>query len=53
MTAPLASEHPILQARASGETSADVSFEQLYELYKRPVCAWLSLRLPAADADDL
>jgi DNA-directed RNA polymerase specialized sigma24 family protein len=53
MTAPLASEHPILQARASGEVSADVSFEQLYELYKRPVYAWLSLRLPASDADDL
>src|SRR5215510_13962837 len=53
MTVPLASEHPILQARASGEVSADVSFEQLYELYKRPVYAWLSLRLPASDADDL
>src|SRR5262245_17145695 len=53
MTAPLASEHPILQARASGEVSADVSFEQLYELYQRPVYAWLSLRLPASDADDL
>jgi len=53
MIAPLASEHPILQARASGEVSADLSFEQLYELYKRPVHAWLSLRLPASDADDL
>src|SRR5262245_17963837 len=53
MTVPLASEHPILQARASGEVSADVSFEQLYDLYQRPVYAWLSLRLPASDADDL
>jgi DNA-directed RNA polymerase specialized sigma24 family protein len=53
MTVPLASEHSILQARASGEVSADVSFEQLYALYQRPVYAWLSLRLPASDADDL
>src|SRR5262245_38753610 len=53
MTAPLASEHPILQARAAGEVSADVSFEQLYELYKRPVHAWLPLRLPTSAADDL
>src|SRR5262245_59711649 len=53
MTAPLASEHLILQARASGDVSADVSFEQLYELYQRPVYAWLSLRLPPSDADDL
>jgi len=53
MTAPLESEHPILQARASGQVSADVSFEQLYELYRKPVHAWLSLRLPASDADDL
>jgi DNA-directed RNA polymerase specialized sigma24 family protein len=53
MSALLASEHPILQARASGEVSADVSFEHLYELYKRPVHTWLSLRLAASDADDL
>ena len=53
MTVPQASEHPILLARASGEVSADVSFEQLYGLYQRPVYAWLSLRLPASDADDL
>jgi DNA-directed RNA polymerase specialized sigma24 family protein len=53
MTVPLASEHPILQARASGEVSADVSFEQLYDLYRRPVSAWLTLRVPASDADDL
>src|ERR1700754_5230105 len=53
MTVPLASEHPILLARASGEVSADVSFEQLYDLYQRPGDAWLSLRLPASDADDL
>jgi DNA-directed RNA polymerase specialized sigma24 family protein len=53
MTVPLASEHPILLARASGELSADVSFERLYELYQRPVYAWLSLRVPASDADDL
>ena len=53
MTVPLASEHSILQARASGEVSADVSFEQLYALYQQPVYAWLSLRLPASDADDL
>jgi len=53
MTAPLESEHPILHARASGQVSADVSFERLYELYRKPVHAWLSLRLPASDADDL
>jgi len=53
MTVPLASEHPILLARASGEVSADVSFERLYDLYQRPVYAWLSLRVPASDADDL
>ena len=53
MTVPLASEHLILQARASEEVSADVSFEQLYDLYKRPVYAWLSLRLTPSDADDL
>jgi len=53
MTAPLGSEHPILRARASGEVSADLSFEQLYELYRQPVHAWLSFRLPASDADDL
>ena len=53
MTGPVPSEHPVLVARASGEVSADVSFEQLYHLYRRPVYAWLSLRLPASDADDL
>lgn len=53
MTGPVATEHPILLARASGEVSVDVSFEQLYDLYQRPVYAWLSLRLPASDADDL
>jgi len=53
MTVPPASEHRILVARASGEVSAEVSFEQLYGLYQRPVYAWLSLRLPASDADDL
>ena len=53
MTVPLASEHPILRARLTGEVSADASFEQLYDLYGRPVHAWLSLRLGAADADDL
>ena len=53
MTVPLASEHPILQARATGEVSADVSFERLYDLYKRPVYAWLALRVKPADADDL
>jgi len=53
MTVPLASEHPILQARASAEVSADVSFEQLYDLYKRPVYAWLALRAKPSDADDI
>ena len=53
MTVPLASEHPILQARASAEVSADVSFEQLYDLYKRPVYAWLALRVRPSDADDI
>jgi DNA-directed RNA polymerase specialized sigma24 family protein len=53
MTVPLASEHPILKSRASGEVDADVSFEQLYELYKRPVYAWLALRVKPSDADDL
>jgi DNA-directed RNA polymerase specialized sigma24 family protein len=53
MTVPLASEHPILQARAAGEVSADVSFDQLYDLYRRPVYAWLALRLKSADVDDL
>jgi RNA polymerase sigma factor (sigma-70 family) len=53
MTGPLGSEYPILQARASGQVSAEVSFEQLYELYRKPVRAWLSLRLPSSDADDL
>jgi len=53
MTVPLASEHPVLQARLAGEVSADVSFEQLYDLYRQPVSAWLSLRVKPADADDL
>jgi DNA-directed RNA polymerase specialized sigma24 family protein len=53
MTGPVAPEHPILEARARGAVSADVSFEQLYELYKRPVWAWLALRLQGADVDDL
>jgi DNA-directed RNA polymerase specialized sigma24 family protein len=53
MTVPLASEHPILQSRASGEVSADASFDQLYDLYKRPVYSWLALRVKPADADDL
>src|SRR5262245_45222936 len=53
MNVPMTSEHPILVARASGEASADVSFERLYHLYQRPVYAWLSLRVPASDADDL
>jgi DNA-directed RNA polymerase specialized sigma24 family protein len=49
---PLVSEHAILQARAEGTVSAEVSFEQLYSLYKRPVTAWLMVRLPPADADE-
>jgi len=53
MTVPLASEHPILQARAAGAVSADVSFEQLYDLYQRPVYAWLAVRLQSPDVDDL
>jgi hypothetical protein len=39
MTVSLASEHPILRARLAGEVSADASFEQLYDLYRRPVHA--------------
>lgn len=53
MTVPLASEHPILQARAEGSATADASFEQLYDLYKRPVYAWLALRVRTPDVDDL
>jgi len=30
-----------------------VSFEQLYDLYQRPVYAWLAVRLQSPDVDDL
>jgi DNA-directed RNA polymerase specialized sigma24 family protein len=53
MNVPLASEHPILQARAEGSATADASFEQLYDLYKRPVYAWLAMRVRTPDVDDL
>src|SRR5262245_39465745 len=53
MTSPVGSEHQILEARARGAVSADVSFERLYELYKRPVRAWLALRLQGSDVEDV
>jgi RNA polymerase sigma factor (sigma-70 family) len=53
MSVPSASEHPILQARAAGTVSAEVSFEQLYSLYRRTVYAWLMFRVGRADVDDL
>jgi DNA-directed RNA polymerase specialized sigma24 family protein len=53
MTASERSEHSILQTRADGAVSADVSFEQLYDLYKRLVFAWLAVRVHAPDVDDL
>ena len=48
-----AHEQSILRARASGEVSADHGFEGLYALYAPLVLAWLRLRVPRADAEDL
>lgn len=47
------SEQPILRARAAGTVTAEESFQELYSLYKRPVYAWLAMRVGSADADDL
>ena len=46
-------EPPILRACARGGLSPAASFEQLYSLYAPTVLAWLALRVPQADADDL
>lgn len=46
-------EQPILRARARGQVSAEVAFEQLYSLYAPAVLGWLMLRVDAGDADDL
>jgi len=51
--AAAANEQRILRARATGLVSADQGFEELYSLYAPTVLAWLRLRLPRADADDL
>lgn len=48
-----ANEQSVLRARATGEVSADQGFEQLYALYAPLVLAWLRLRAPRADAEDL
>jgi RNA polymerase sigma-70 factor, ECF subfamily len=46
-------EQSTLRARARGELSADAGFERLHALYSPAVLAWLRLRLPRADAEDL
>jgi RNA polymerase sigma factor (sigma-70 family) len=48
-----ATEQSVLRARARGELSADQGFEALYSLYAPLVLAWLRLRAPRADAEDL
>jgi len=48
-----AHEQTILRARATGEVSADQGFERLHALYAPSVLAWLRLRVPRADAEDL
>jgi len=55
MARPLhaAQEQTILRARATGEVSADRGFESLHALYAPSVLAWLRLRVPRADAEDL
>ena len=50
---PAANEQRVLRARAAGEVSADQGFEQLYTLYAPLVLAWLRLRTPRSDAEDL
>jgi RNA polymerase sigma factor (sigma-70 family) len=48
-----ANEQSILRARARGEVSAEQGFEKLYALHAPLVLAWLRLRVPRADAEDL
>lgn len=50
---PARSEQQILRARARGEVSAEVSFEQLYTLYGKPVLAWIAMRAGPGHVDDL
>jgi RNA polymerase sigma factor (sigma-70 family) len=51
--APAAQEQSILRARARGEVSAEQGFVALHALYAGVVLAWLRVRVPRADAEDL
>lgn len=49
----LPSEHGIVSARMTGDLSADVSFERLYDIYARVVIGWLAVRVEPNMVDDL
>lgn len=53
LTKAAAAEQAVLRARAAGELSADQAFERLHALHAPAVRAFLRLRVPSADAEDL
>ncbi len=46
-------ERTVLRRRASGEVSAEASFEELYRLHSGSVRAWLRSRVSVSTAEDL